>query len=131
MECLYCNKSINFKYYILRHGIVNNTVEGVGEFCSIACAKSKLSVTNHGDSDYFECLTLMNQKYGACPYYEPPVTVELAPLLQPVEIRMPQIPTYQVKRASKNKKSTNEILSDFCAGKCEPIMTAKNLCATK
>ena len=38
----------------------------------------------------------------------------------------------KVKRASKNKRSINDVLKNqFFTGKCEPIMSAKNLCFTK
>lgn len=125
---------------MLRYG-TNNIVIGEGTFCSIACAKNKLRTCNHGDSDYFECLTLMNQKYGddrnpnrnpKQKYYEPPIKRDITSMLTPIELREPVIPTYKVKKASRYKKSTNDIIkNEFFTGKCEPIMTAKNLCASK
>ena len=132
MDCLHCNRAINFDYHILRHGIQPNTVVGYGNFCSIDCAKEKLKTENHGDSDYFDTLSLMLQKYGEFAYYSPPEVREIKSLLEVVEERPAVIPKYQVKKATKNKRSTNDILqNDFFTGKCETIYSAKNLCTSK
>jgi hypothetical protein len=65
-------------------------------------------------------------------FYSPPEVREIKPLLEVVEERPASIPKYQVKKAAKNKRSTNDILkNDFFTGKCETIYTAKNLCTSK
>jgi len=136
MDCLHCNRAINFEYHILRHGTQPNSIIGFGHFCSIECAKEKLKTKNHGDSDYFAALSLMLQKYvgenNVKIFYSPPEVTEIKSLLEVVEERPASIPKYQVKKAAKNKRSTNDILkNDFFTGKCETIYTAKNLCTSK
>jgi hypothetical protein len=65
-------------------------------------------------------------------FYSPPEVTEIKSLLEVVEERPASIPKYQVKKAAKNKRSTNDILkNDFFTGKCETIYTAKNLCTSK
>ena len=136
MDCLHCNSHINFCYHILRNGIEPNRILGYGNFCSIPCALQKLTIENHGDSDYFDALSVMKQKYwndkGVQTFYEPHEVREIRPLLEPMEDVVVKKPRYEVKRASKNKRSTNDIIkNDFFTGKCEIIMTGKNLCSTK
>ena len=134
MNCLQCTKDVNFSYSILRHS-TQNTVVGYGSFCSMECAMEKLKTANHGDSDYFEALSVMKQMYyknGIQTFYIPSEVREIKSLLEPVEEIVIQKPRYEVKRASKNKRSTNDIIkNDFFTGKCEPIMTGKNLCSSK
>jgi hypothetical protein len=134
MECLNCNNNIQFCYHILRHGIKPTTIVGFGEFCSIPCVIEKLKVSNHGDSDFFDCLSLIKQKYynnNIQTYYTPDEVREIRPLLEPVEQVEVKKERYQVKRASKNKRSTNDILKSLFTGHNETIMTAKNLCSSK
>ena len=136
MNCLHCNSNINFTYHILRYGIEPNSVVGFGHFCSIECAFEKLRTENHGDSDYMDALCVMKNKYynndGVKQFYQPKEVKEIKSLLEEVEQTLPTIPKYQVKRASKNKKSTNDIIkNEFFTGKHEIIMSAKNLCSVK
>ncbi len=135
MDCLHCNKPINFCYHILRHS-TQNTIVGYGEFCSTECAIKNLETANHGDSDYFASLSVIKQKYwnddGIQTFYSPKEVREIRSLLEPTEEVIIQKPRYQVMRASKKKRSTNDIIkNDFFTGKCEPIMTGKNLCSSK
>lgn len=136
MNCSNCNKRPNFEYYILKYGIHPSAIIGYGHFCSFSCATEKLKTESHGDSDYFESLSLMMQKYrnsdGVNTFYTPLVVKDFKPLLEHIEERQAVIPKYKVKRASENKRSTNDVLkNNFFGGKCEPIMTAKNLCISK
>jgi len=136
MNCLHCNSNINFNYHILRNGIQPNSVIGYGDFCSVKCALEKLRTENHGDSDYYNSLCVMKNKYwndeGVKTFYEPIEVREIKPLLEEVEEILPTVPRYQVKKASKVKKSTNDIIkNEFFTGKGATIMTGKNLCLSK
>jgi hypothetical protein len=78
----------------------------------------------------------MKRKYynndGIQTYYSPTELREIKPLLEPMEEVEVKKPRYEVMRASKKKRSTNDIIkNDFFTGKCEPIMTGKNLCSSK
>ncbi len=135
MSCLQCGSCINFDYHILRY-TTDNRIVGYGNFCSTICAKEKAKTTCYGDSDYFDTLSLMLQKYGEengiKTFYSPKEVREIRPLLEPVEFTQPVIPRYNVKKASANKKTMNDVLkNEFFTGKHQPIMTAKNLCTSK
>ena len=121
---------------MLRHGTKPKQIIGYGSFCSIECAIKKAKTNNYGDSDFFEILSLTLQKYYTEDkietHFSPNEVKELNSLLEKPELKEAVIPTYQVKKASRNKRSTNDIIkNDFFTGNCEAIMTAKNLCTTK
>jgi len=135
MKCGHCEENVNFEYHILKYD-TTNVIVGYGSFCSFECASKQSKIECYGESDYFETLSIMLQKYGESKgertYYSPIKKLDIKPLLQHVEEREAIIPKYKVKRASENKRSTNDVLkNNFFGGKCEPIMTAKNLCFTK